>query len=198
MTEFKVVIGDVKSGKSHQKVVAEADTKTFYNKKIGDKVKGEVLGLTGYEFEITGGSDNCGFPMRTDIEGSRRKRIFSTKTTGLNIKRKGMRKRKNFAGNTISERTAQINLKVTKYGTKKLEEKPAEETKPEEKAEEQAKPEQKEEKPKEEAKTEEKKEAPAEEAKTEKQEDPKAKEKPAEEKPKTEEKEAKELKEEKQ
>ena len=126
MVEFKVVIGDVKSGKCHQKVVPQEETKTFYNKKIGDKIKGEVLGLTGYEFEITGGSDNCGFPMRSDIEGNQRKRIFSTNTTGLKIKRKGIRKRKNFTGNTISERTAQINLKVIKYGSKGLEEKPKE------------------------------------------------------------------------
>ena len=147
MVEFKVVIGDVKSGKCHQKVVPQEDTKTFYNKKIGDKVKGDILGFTGYEFEITGGSDNCGFPMRSDIESSKRKRILSTKTTGLKIKRKGMRKRKNFAGNTISERTAQINLKVIKYGSKSLEETPTEKKSEKEK---ESKLEQIEEKPKEE------------------------------------------------
>ena len=141
MVEFKVVIGDVKSGKCYQKVVSQENSKTFYNKKIGDKVKGDILGLAGYEFEITGGSDYCGFPMRSDINSSRRKRILSTRTTGLNIKRKGMRKRKNFAGNTISERTAQINLKIVKYGSKGLEEVPAEKKENESKTEE-PKPEQ--------------------------------------------------------
>ena len=178
MVEFKVVIGDVKSGKCHQKVVPQEETKTFYNKKIGDKIKGDILGLTGYEFEITGGSDNCGFPMRRDIDSARRKRILSTRTTGLKIKRKGMRKRKNFAGNTISERTAQINLKVIKYGSKKLQEAPAKEEttkkeEPEAKTEE-SKPEQAKEK-KEETNSRDKESAAEE--KTTKKEKPKTEEK---------------------
>jgi len=89
--------------------------------KIGDKVKGEVLDFAGYEFDITGGSDSCGFPMRKDVSGTLRKKILSVKTLGLKIKDHGIRKRKTVAGNTIYDKTAQINLKIVKYGKAPLE-----------------------------------------------------------------------------
>jgi len=59
MVSFKVVIG-TKEGKCLQKEVAEPDATAFLGKKIGDKITGETIGLTGYEFEITGGSDYAG------------------------------------------------------------------------------------------------------------------------------------------
>ena len=77
MAEFKVVIADPKKGKSYQKEVKEDSAKGFLGLKIGDKVKGELLDLAGYEFEITGGSDYAGFPMRADVPGAARKRILA-------------------------------------------------------------------------------------------------------------------------
>lgn len=158
MAEFKIVISDPKTGKSYQKEAKDDAAKQFMGLKIGDKVK-DVLDLAGYEFEITGGSDYCGFPMRKDVLGTMRKKILSTKGVGLNIKEAGTKKRKTVAGNTIFDRTAQINLRITKQGKTPLEapaeepeekeEKPAEkpsEDKKEEKAEKQEKP--KEDKPK--------------------------------------------------
>lgn len=131
MAEFKIVISD--KGKSMQKEVKEETASQFIGKKIGDKITGDSFELAGYEFEITGGSDYCGFPMRKDISGTKRKRILSTGGVGLKVKKKGMRKRKTIAGNTIYENTAQVNLKVTKSGSaplfEKTEEAPAEEKK---------------------------------------------------------------------
>lgn len=132
MAEFKVNIGHPKEGKTYKKEFSGAEADALIGKKIGDKVKGEVLGHAGYEFEITGGSDYCGFPMRKDLTGSARKKILITKGVGMRTKRKGLRLRKNVAGNTVYDQTAQINLKVVKAGKDPLEPKeeaPAEEKK---------------------------------------------------------------------
>ena len=129
MAEFKLVIGDPKTKKSFQKVVSADNSKSFLGKKIGDKFKGESIDMAGYEFEITGGSDYCGFPMRKDVPGILRKRILAVSGIGLKEGRKGMRQRKSVAGNTIYERTAQINVKVLKEGKAPLEAPVAEEKK---------------------------------------------------------------------
>ncbi len=114
MVETKIVIGY--KGKSYQKAVTEE----LVGKKVGDKFSGDVIGLNGYEFEITGGSDTSGFPMRKDIPGILKKRALLTKGPGVHIKNKGNRIRKTVRGNTISNETAQINLKVLKAGSEEL------------------------------------------------------------------------------
>jgi len=129
---FKIVIG-TKDGKSIQKEIPDEDSKQLIGKKIGDTLKGETIGLTGYEFLITGGSDYAGFPMRKDIRGTARKRILAVQGVGLKRKRKGQRQRKTVCGNTIHNNTSQINLKITKQGSKPLIEPKTEEKKAEEK-----------------------------------------------------------------
>ena len=116
MAEFKLCLGDVKSGKTVQIEVKEESANAFLNKKIGDKVKGEVIDKPGYEFEITGGADYCGFPMRKDLDGPIRKRIMITQGVGIRNSDHGIRKRKTVCGNTIHENITQISLKVVKYG----------------------------------------------------------------------------------
>ena len=117
MAEAKVVIGD-KEGKSYQTTTELA---SLINKKIGDKIS-SLPNFSGYEFEITGGSDNAGFPMRKDAEGPGRRRLLLTSGPGVHIKRKGMKERKTVRGNAISLDTAQINLKVITQGKKSLKE----------------------------------------------------------------------------
>ncbi len=119
MVSFKVVIG-TKEGKCLQKEVPEADASVFLGKKVGDKIAGETLGFTGYEFEITGGSDYAGFPMRSDIPGVGRKRILAVEGIGLKKIAQGLRVRKTVCGNTIHPKISQINLKVTKAGSAPL------------------------------------------------------------------------------
>ena len=132
--EIKINIGDPKTGKTHKKVLAEDAAKILFGKKIGETFKGEAIDLSGYEFEIKGGSDSTGFPMRYDVQGTLRKRILIAGGVGFNPKRKGIRRRKLVAGNEVYEKTAQINLKVVKYGKEPLE-KPAEATSEEKKEE---------------------------------------------------------------
>jgi len=165
---FKIVVSDPKTKKTYQKEVGVSES-ALVGRKIGDSVKGDFLGLTGYELQITGGSDKQGFPMRPDIPGSARKKALLTGPPGFHPKAKGERKRKSVRGNTVSEQIAQVNLKVTKFGSKTLEqifgkkeepkkEEPKKEEKPEEKKAPEAKAEKKEEEPKKEAEA--KKEAP--------------------------------------
>ena len=143
MADFKIVISDPKTGHSKQIDVKEPDSKRLIGLKIGDSVKGELIGLAGYEFQITGGSDYAGFPMRSDVPGAARKQIFTTKSVGVRQPEKGQKIKKSVAGNTIHAKTVQINMKITKEGKEKL----GGEPKPEE-----AKAEEKKETPKEEKK----------------------------------------------
>ena len=119
MAEAKLTINDPKTGKSYKHLV---DNSQLIGKKLKEKISGDSFGLKGYELEITGGSDKAGFPMRFDLQGPQRKKILLTKGPGVKIKRKGMRKRKMVAGNEISKDTVQVNLKILKIGTKKIEE----------------------------------------------------------------------------
>ena len=127
--DLKINIAD-KSGKTLKKELKEEQASVLYGKKIGDKLHGELLELHGYELEISGGSDYCGFPMRKDVNGVMRKAILITKGLGNKYNRKGMRLRRTVAGNTVYNKTAQINLKVLKFGSEPL---IKEETKTEEK-----------------------------------------------------------------
>lgn len=132
--EIKVNIGDPKSGKTAKTILANDQAKPLLNKKIGDKIKGDEIGFNGYEFEISGGSDYCGFPMRKDVVGVARKKILIVGGVGLRHNVPGRKVRKTVAGNTVHPNTAQINLKIVKHGEKPLaEEKPAEDKKEENK-----------------------------------------------------------------
>lgn len=117
--DIKVNIAD-KSGKTIKKEIKDEQAQALHGKKIGDKFHGELIDMPGYEFEISGGSDYCGFPMRKDVNGIMRKAILTTTGTGNKYNRKGMRLRRTVAGNTIFVKTTQVNLKVIKYGSEPL------------------------------------------------------------------------------
>ena len=171
MADFKLTIADPKTGKCVQREFKD-ESNALLGKKISDKIEGDSINLEGYELELTGGSDNCGFPMRKDVPGTSRKRILAIEGVGLKKKARGIKQRKTVCGNTVYENIVQINLKIVKQGKENLFAAAKEgEAKPEEKAEskekpaekkaeekkEEPKPEAKEKKPKEEAKPEEKK-----------------------------------------
>ena len=131
--DVKVNIGDPKTKKCVQKEIK--DTNVFLGKKLGEKIEGDNFGFAGYEFEITGGSDDCGFPMRQDADGIGRRRILAVEGIGMKKWGKGVRQRKTVAGNTVHDKTSQINLKVIKSGKEPLFEEKKEEAKAEEKTE---------------------------------------------------------------
>jgi len=119
--EFKLNIGD-KKGKAYVKIVRDAQANALIGLKIGQKVDGNLIGLAGWEFIITGGSDRSGFPMRKSVDGPGRKKHLLRGGVGYHPTRKGRRARKSVRGNTISDATYQINLKVEKEGKTTLDE----------------------------------------------------------------------------
>ncbi|MFH0970949.1 MAG: 30S ribosomal protein S6e [Candidatus Micrarchaeota archaeon] len=120
---MKLVINDVKAGKSYQKEIPKEKEAMAYGKKIGEQIDGGfVAELPGYKLEIRGGSDKDGFPMRPDVPGQRRVGLVLSGRPGIKITRKGYRKMKTIVGNTVSSTINQLNLKVVEYGPKTLEE----------------------------------------------------------------------------
>ncbi|HEC89894.1 MAG TPA: 30S ribosomal protein S6e, partial [Thermoplasmatales archaeon] len=93
MVEFKVVVNDVKTGKSHSIQVSGHHANSLIGKKVGDEVDGIFVSLPGYKLEITGGTDKDGFPIRSDLPGMRRRRLLLTKSQGFKPTEKGLRKK---------------------------------------------------------------------------------------------------------
>jgi small subunit ribosomal protein S6e len=141
---FKINISE-KSGKTYK---LEVDAPGLDGKEIGSKIDGSeiVADLNGYELEITGASDKSGFPSMQNVEGVGLKRVLLTYGKGMkkrskkegkkprsNPKPKGLRLRKTVRGKIVSGDVVQINLKVLKHGSKKLEEIFPDQNKPKEK-----------------------------------------------------------------
>jgi len=129
---FKINIG-TKSGKTYK---LETEAISLVGKKLNDKIQGIEISpdLEGYEFEIMGTSDKSGFTSIAKVEGIGMKKILLTygKAMKRNPRKEGKKKvgrtrpsglrlRKTVRGNTISEDIRQINLKIIKDGSKKLE-----------------------------------------------------------------------------
>jgi len=110
---MNLVVSDPKTKKAYLKKID--NSKPFIGKKVGEEVELGLFDMDGYNAKITGGSDKQGFPMKPDLEGTNRKKVYLLK----DIKH-GIRKKVSRRGNQISEEIAQINLKVTKEGKQKL------------------------------------------------------------------------------
>lgn len=152
---FKINISE-KTGKTYK---LETESRALEGKQLNDKIQGAEVSpdLEGYEFEITGASDQAGFTAHKDVEGIGLKKLLLSYEKGMKKRPKregkkkrtdttpkGLRLRKTVRGKVISKLIVQINLKVLKEGSKKLaeifpeqnklkeaktEEKPAEEKK---------------------------------------------------------------------
>ncbi|MCH1540006.1 MAG: hypothetical protein L7S56_01030 [Candidatus Poseidonia sp.] len=144
-SEFVAVVNDTdpkNGGKSYSLKISGNNYAQVLGKRIGDQVDGLFVGedgktLNGYKLEITGGSDKTGTPLRRDLEGGSRQSILVTQSTGykgqkvvhkekggenkrFRYKPDGLRRRRTFRGNTITQDTRQINLKVVEAGKKPL------------------------------------------------------------------------------
>ena len=118
MVELKVVISE--QAKSYARTVSDAQVSSLLGRRIGETVGGDALGLPGYTLKITGGTDKSGFPLRGDLPGARRVRVLVGEGVGFHAPRRGMRKRRTFRGNTVSEDTVQVNLAVEAKGSKPI------------------------------------------------------------------------------
>ncbi len=116
---LKLNIG-TKSGETHTEELTDDESKPLQGMQIGDTISGDEIGFSGYKFEITGGSDNAGFPMRKDVSGTQRKRVLVTGGVGFRGDTEGERRRRTVAGNTIGRETVQVNIKVLEEGDEPL------------------------------------------------------------------------------
>ncbi|NYT02701.1 MAG: 30S ribosomal protein S6e [Methanosarcinales archaeon] len=119
--DFRVVISDPKSGKAHQVELKEPGATKLIGRKIGDKIEGDFMGMPGYKLEITGGSDREGFPMRSDLPGTKRRKILLAGGIGYHPTSEGRKRRKTVRGRDIAQDVGQLNVKVVEYGSKSLE-----------------------------------------------------------------------------
>jgi small subunit ribosomal protein S6e len=122
MVDFKVVVGDVKTGRSHKVTVSGHHANSLVGKNIGEVVDGIFVGLPGYKLKITGGSDGNGTPMRKDLPGNKRRKILLSDGLGFHETYPGERRRKALRGSAISNEIVQINMSVAEYGPKSIEE----------------------------------------------------------------------------
>ena len=76
MVDFKTIINDAKTGKSYNVAVSGHHANSLIGKNIGEIVDGIFVGLPGYKLKITGGSDNTGVPMRSDMPGNKRRMLL--------------------------------------------------------------------------------------------------------------------------
>ena len=121
MVEFKIVVNDTKTGKSHNILVSGHHANSLIGKKINDEVDGIFVSLPGYKLQITGGTDKNGFPMRKDLPGTTRRRLLLSESLGFKPKDSGVRKKKSVRGNTINQEVVQINMKVVKHSSRSIE-----------------------------------------------------------------------------
>ena len=122
MVDFKAIVNDVKTGKSYNIAVSGHHANSLIGKNIGEVVDGVFLGLPEYKVKITGGSDGNGTPMRSDLPGNKRVRLLLSDSKGFHEKYPGQRRRVAIHGCAISEKIVQINMAVTEYGPKSIEE----------------------------------------------------------------------------
>jgi small subunit ribosomal protein S6e len=117
---MQAVIGTT-TGASYQIGLDDQQANAVTGKQIGDEVAGSLFGLDGYTLEITGGSDQEGFPMRESLSGTGRRSILVTNETGGHDLRDGERERTTVRGNTVSTQIEQLNLRVVEQGDEDVE-----------------------------------------------------------------------------
>lgn len=121
--EFLVLdIGDPGTGRTFHLKLPRDSLRYFVGRRIGEEVPGDPIGLPGYAFMITGGTDRDGFPMHPSLPTPGKKKLLLSSPPGFHPTREGERRAKLVRGSIISEATRQINLKVSRRGEKPLEE----------------------------------------------------------------------------
>lgn len=121
MADFQVVVGDPEEGTTHSFDVDGQDANRFIGRSLGETVDGDAVGLSGYELELTGGSDTSGRPMREDVAGTSTKAVLLEGGVGFEPSVDGERKRVTVRGAEVSDDTRQINAKIVSRGEQSIE-----------------------------------------------------------------------------
>lgn len=126
MASFKLTINDPKTGKSYKRDITGKEAEALLGKDVGEVISGDAFGFAGYEFMITGASDNAGFPLRHGLKGFGRKRILTYRGVGFpgrdrhGQRQNGLRMKKTVCAQKIYPKVAQINMKIAKVGPQDL------------------------------------------------------------------------------
>jgi small subunit ribosomal protein S6e len=119
MPKFKLIISNQEEGESKSVEIEGSRAQSLIGLRIGEVLDGSMVGFSGYKFQITGGSDGDGTPMRPDVHGGVAVSVLITRGVGFRSKRRGERRRKRVRGNTITEAIEQINTKIIDKPRKK-------------------------------------------------------------------------------
>jgi small subunit ribosomal protein S6e len=101
----------------------EEKLRAFYDKRISHEVEGDVLGddFKGYVFQITGGNDKQGFPMKQGVLTTKRVRLLLKEGMKCYVaKKRGESKRKSVRGCIVSHELSVLSLIVVKKGEKDI------------------------------------------------------------------------------
>jgi small subunit ribosomal protein S6e len=117
MAEFTAAVADPEDGTTYQVSVSGQDATRFVGRELGEEVDGSSVGLDGYTLELTGGSDDAGRPMRSDVRGPNLMEVLLEGGTGYEPDHDGERKRVTVRGREVSDATRQINAKIVEHGS---------------------------------------------------------------------------------
>lgn len=117
---MKIVISDPKSGRSKGMELSADAASALVGRKIGDSIEGSAFGMSGYKLRLSGGSDSSGFPLNRSIQGTGKVKIL--KLVAESGKQKGQYRRESVRGGIVAQDTAQVNLSITEYGEKAIDE----------------------------------------------------------------------------
>lgn len=112
MAKFKIIVSDPETGKSRSVEVDGTRAVPLIGRKLGEVIDGSVIGMSGHQLKITGGSDKDGFPMRPNVHGGVRVSVILSEGVGFQPSQRGERQRKTLRGNVITEDIVQINMKI--------------------------------------------------------------------------------------
>lgn len=116
---MKIVVSDTKSGRSMSMELNADKAAALIGRHIGEIIEGSFIDLGGYKLKISGGSDASGFPMERSIQGTGKVRTLRLVATSG--KKKGQYRRRTVRGGIIAADTSQVNMVVSEYGERKIE-----------------------------------------------------------------------------
>lgn len=102
----------------------EKKLRTLFDKRISQEVAGEDLGdeFAGYVFQISGGNDKQGFPMKQGVLTNGRVRLLLKEGASCyRSRRTGERKRKSVRGCIVGADLSVLNLILIKKGDNEIE-----------------------------------------------------------------------------
>lgn len=118
---MQIVVG-TQDGSTYSIELDDSGATRLNGKRIGDEFDAGFAGLDGYTLEITGGSDEDGFPMKQQVKGAARKRLLISGGIGVSDLDGGERRRRSLRGNTIADDIVQVNCRVVESGSSSVEE----------------------------------------------------------------------------